>query len=344
MSSQKQSDGFFEAMPKVDLHRHLEGSLRFNTLVEVARAHRMDMPHTGRLRSLVQVHEEEPYTSKNFLSKFETLRLFYRTPEIIGRVTREAIADAAADHVRYLELRFTPVALSKAEGFSLAEVIDWVIEGRNQAKAESKINVNLIVSVNRHESPKLAEQAIGLAIDRKEAGVVGVDLCGNETDYSAIPFAEIFQQAKQEGMHITVHAGEWGGANNVSDAIQHLGAERIGHGIRVLEDPSIRDMALERGVTFEVCITSNYQSGVIPALGEHPLPRLLSLGHRVTLCTDDPSISQITLSNEFKLAHEDLRIPLDVLQETVRTGIRSAFMPEEDQNALLNELDQELCK
>lgn len=128
---------FYRGFPKVELHRHLEGSLRLRTLLEVARAHNLDLLGTDRLRPLVQVREDDPYTSQNFLSKFQTLRQFYRSPEVIGRITREAIADAADDNVRYMELRFTPVALSRAEDFPLAEVIDWVIEGTKKPRKNS---------------------------------------------------------------------------------------------------------------------------------------------------------------------------------------------------------------
>ena len=147
---------FYQALPKVDLHRHLEGSLRFETVREVARAHSLDLPATGQLRGLVQIQRDEPLSFQNFLSKFSTLRLLYRSQEIINRVTREAIADAAADNVRYLELRFTPVALGKSQGFSLAQVIDWVIEAAQQGQAETGLTTRLIVSVNRHEGLDLA--------------------------------------------------------------------------------------------------------------------------------------------------------------------------------------------
>ncbi len=133
----KRSSEFYRSLPKVDLHRHLEGSLRFSTLRELARSQALDLPPTAELRSMVQIQAGEPLTFENFLSKFATLRLFYRSPEIITRITREAIADAAADNVLYLELRFTPVALSKAQGFSLAQVMDWVIDGTHQTPSRN---------------------------------------------------------------------------------------------------------------------------------------------------------------------------------------------------------------
>jgi adenosine deaminase len=335
---------FYRALPKVELHRHLEGSLRLITLLEVARAHGLDLLGTDRLRPLVQVRSEDPYTSKNFLSKFETLRKFYRSPEVIGRITQEAIADAAADNVRYLELRFTPVALSKAENFPLSEVIDWVVQGAKQAQAETGTITRLIASVNRHESPDLAAQVVELAIQRQEDGIVGLDLAGNEVDFPSSPFAGVFARAREGGLHVTVHAGEWGGAGNVAAAITQLGAERIGHGVRVMEDQAVIALARERGVTFEVCVTSNYQTGVVPALDVHPIRAMHAAGLRVTINTDDPSISQITLSDEYFLVCEHLGLPLSNLRAYTLESAKASFLPEVERENLVRVLEQEFLE
>ncbi|MFZ6026338.1 MAG: adenosine deaminase [Chloroflexota bacterium] len=325
---------FYQGIPKVDLHRHLEGSLRLETLIEVGRSHGLEISSTGHLRSMVQVNEEEPFTFQNFLSKFEILRLFYRSPEVISRITREAIEDADKDNVRYMELRFTPVALSKAQGFSLAAVMDWVCEGVRQAEEDTGIQARLIASVNRHESLELAEQVAWLASERRSSGIIGIDLAGNEAQFPALPFAPIFREARQSGLRITVHGGEWGGAENVADAILALEAERIGHGVRVLEDANVVALARERGTIFEVCITSNYQSGVVAPQDEHPIARMLAEGLNVTINTDDPSVSQIRLSDEYKRACEKVGFSFDVLQACVMAAAQASFLPEDEHHAL----------
>jgi adenosine deaminase len=331
---------FFHALPKVELHRHLEGSLRLETLVDVARQQGMHIQDASQLRSLVQVNEGEPYSSKNFLSKFETLRTFYRSPEIIGQVTREAVYDAAADNVRYLELRFTPAALSNARSFPYAEVIDWVIENVDAASQQVGIKTRLIVSLNRHESVRIAEQVLRLAVDRMGRGVVGLDLAGNEAQFPALPFAGVMQEARQAGLHITIHAGEWGGAQNVKEALLYLSAERIGHGVRVMEDPSAVELARERGVPFCVCITSNVQSGVAASYQEHPVQAMLKAGLNVTLATDDPSISRICLSDEYR-NFCDLGLTLESLRHCVLAAARAAFLPEPERQILVQELSAE---
>jgi adenosine deaminase len=334
----------FHTLPKVELHRHLEGSLRLDTMLDIARAHSVTVPASIiRLSNMVQVQEEEPYTFQNFLAKFQTLRLFYRSPEVITRITREAVEDVARDNVRYLELRFTPVALSRAEGFPLHDVMEWVCSAARQASEDMGVKVALIASVNRHESVELAEQAVWLAAQNMDKGMVGLDLAGNEAEFPGEPFAGLFNEARQAGLHITIHAGEWGGAENVREAIEVLGAERIGHGVRVMEDPGVVDLARERGTTFEVCVTSNYQSGVVPKLDEHPLAQMLDAGLNVTINTDDPSISRITLSNEFRLIGEDMGISDKVLKERILAAARASFLPEDEREALVHHLKVELA-
>ena len=190
----------YRALPKVELHRHLEGSLRLDTMVDIARKHGIEIPEDVlRLSTMVQVQEQDKYTFQNFLSKFNTLRLFYRSPDVIHRITREAIEDAAKDNIRYMELRFTPVALSRAERFPLHDVIDWVITSTKDAAEKSGVIVRLIASVNRHESADLAEQVAWLAIEHLKDGMVALDLAGNEAEYPSEPFYGIYKEAKQSG-------------------------------------------------------------------------------------------------------------------------------------------------
>jgi adenosine deaminase len=334
---------YYQTLPKVELHRHLEGSVRLSTLLEIGRSHGLPIPGTGKLRDLVQVQQEDNYSFENFLSKFQTLRMFYRSPEAIHRITRETVQDAARDQVRYMELRFTPVALSRAESFPLADVMDWVSDATQEAEQEFGVITRLIASVNRQEEVEIADEVIQLASQRIDRGIVGVDLAGNEADFSGRGFIKVFHQARLNGLHITIHGGEWGEAENVRIAIEDLEAERIGHGIRVLEDPEVTALARERQIPFEVCITSNYQSGVVPSLIFHPITRMLNLGLNVTINTDDPSISQITLSDEYRTAIEELGLPLDILKARILAAGRASFLPPADKERLIHSLEVELA-
>jgi adenosine deaminase len=333
----------YRALPKVELHRHLEGSLRLDTMLDIARQHGITIPEDVlRLSTLVQVQEEDMFTFQNFLAKFNTLRLFYRSPDVIHRITREAIEDASKDNVKYMELRFTPVALSRAERFPLHDVIDWVMTSAQEAATKCGMIVRLIASVNRHESAELAEQVAWLAVEHMDHGMVALDLAGNEAEFKSEPFYGIFKEARQSGLHITIHAGEWGPAANVKEAIEELGAERIGHGVRVLEDNDVVNLASERGTAFEVCITSNYQSGVVNSLDTHPLTRMLDAGVNVTINTDDPSISRITLSHEYYIACEDLHMPQSTLRQRILAAAQAGFLAENEKDKLMKQLTRDL--
>lgn len=333
----------YRALPKVELHRHLEGSLRLDTMLDVARQHGITIPaDVLRLSTLVQVQEEDKFTFQNFLAKFNTLRLFYRSPDVIDRITREAIEDAAKDNVKYMELRFTPVALSRAERFPLHDVIDWVMTSAQESAKKCGVIVRLIASVNRHESTELAEQVAWLAVEHMKNGLIALDLAGNEAEFPSEPFYGVFKEAKQSGLHLTIHAGEWGPAANIREAIEHLGAERIGHGVRVLEDQNVVALARERGTAFEVCMTSNYQSGVVNSLETHPLVKMLEAGVNVTINTDDPSISRITLSHEYYTACEDLHMTQNTLRERILAAAQAGFLEENEKEEFVKKIQKDL--
>jgi adenosine deaminase len=196
-------------LPKIDLHRHLEGALRLSTLYEIATQYDLGLPTESleALRPYVQVTKDAA-DYRNFLDKFNYLRRFYQSPEWIHRLAFEVMEDAARDNIRYLELRFTPPALAKARGFRLDEVTDWVIQATQQAcQAYPEMQVWLIANVNRHESLEVAEQVVQIALDRKDRGIVGLDIGGDEVNYSIQPFVPLLLAARDAGLRLTVHAG-----------------------------------------------------------------------------------------------------------------------------------------
>ena len=335
------------ALPKVDLHRHLEGSLRLETLAEIAQEHGIDLPgyNLEELRPYVQFTDEEPDFHR-FLEKFKLLRRFYTTREAVKRVAYEAVIDAAADNIKYLELRFNPASLAHTQSFPLPEVAEWVIESVNQAKADTGIDVRLLCTAVRHDSYDLARQVIEVAIAYRDQGIVGVDLAGDEIHFSAAPFAPLFKRASDHGLGITIHAGEAGGAANVREAVEVLHAQRIGHGIRTIEDSNVVQLVRQRNVTLEVCPTSNLQTGAVDNFGLHPLRDLYVLGVNVTLNTDDPSVSDITLTDEYMVAIMGLGVQLRDLRRYLRNAIQAAFIsPLEKQSLstqLLSEFDAQL--
>lgn len=323
------------ALPRIELHRHLEGSLRLSTLVELAGECDLPLPRSVEaLRPLVQVVEGEARSWDVFLSKFRTLRQFFRSEAIVRRLVREAIADAAADRVRYLELRFTPVALANATGAPFSSVIAWVCEEAPAEAARCGIETRMIVSINRHEGPETGASVFDAAFDFLDRGVVAVDLAGREPDVDMRPFGPLFERARARGLGITIHAGEWVGAQSVRDALDVFSPERIGHGVRAVEDPALLKLLARRGTVLEVCPSSNVDSGVTPSLALHPLPALMRAGVRVTLNTDDPGISDLTLGEEFARVRAALPVNDDDLARMTVTAAEAAFLPAEQRHAL----------
>lgn len=329
--------------PKIDLHRHLEGSLRLSTLAEIAREHGVDLPSWDleELRPYVQVVDDSP-DFHTFLSKFKLLRRFYSTREAVMRVAYEAVVDAATDNIKYLELRFNPVALAKVQGFSYEEVAEWVLLAIHKAQREHDIQVRLIAQIGRDESVAVARQVAEVAAAFQDQGFVGIDLAGDEVNFSANRFAEVFRWAKAQGLYITVHAAEAGPASNIREAIELLGADRVGHGVRAVEDLSVIDLLTKHNVTLEMCPTSNLQTGAISRLGQHPLWAYQQVGIRVTINTDDPSISNTTLTDEYLVALRGIGIPLRALRQMIITAAEAAFLPETERRRLVHWFRQSL--
>jgi adenosine deaminase len=332
-----------QAMPKIDLHRHLEGSLRLETLLEIAREFDLELPTADaeRLRPFVQVTDDPP-DHEVFLSKFEVLRHFYRSPEAVYRLAYEAVADAAKDNIHYLELRFSPQALARIRGFALSDVTDWVIEATRQASQDHHIEVGLIVTLVRHEPVKQAKQVAEIAFARAGNGIVGLDLAGDEVKYNAKPFQPLFKEAQKIGLGITIHAGEWASASGVGQAVEELFANRIGHGIRSIEDSRILRLVRERNIALEVCLTSNLQTGVVHQMEHHPFMDLFDLGVAVTLNTDDPSVSDLTLTDEYEVAVQHLGVTYEGLRYSVLNAAGAAFLPENGRKRLLTYFQEKL--
>lgn len=326
---------FLRDLPKIDLHRHLEGSLRLKTVVELAQEHGVNLPSYDieQLRPLVQVTYDPPDFDR-YLAKFHILRRIYSAREVIERVAYEAVADAAADKVRYLEMRFSPSAQAAVHGFSFADTTDWVIAGVKRAQRDFDIKVRLIATLVRHDPFQWAEEITEIIIARQADGVVGFDLAGQAEEYPADPFIQLFKKAKAAGLSITVHAGETTGPETVREAVTRLGAQRIGHGIRAVEDSQVCQLLRQETVALEICPTSNIQTGAVRRFGRHPLKDLYYMGVPVTVNTDNTSVSNTTLTDEYVVAMLGMGVKLPELREMLMTAVEAAFLADDEKEAL----------
>lgn len=298
-------DDVYQKIPKVELHRHLEGSIRPQTYFELARQKNLPM----RTASRYQDGDERSLPA--FLRKMLPIRYILTDPETLARVTCEAVEDAARDGTLYVEIRFSASHML-LQGMQPAEIAQGLCQGMAQAKRKTGVGGCLIAGITRELGPEMAEKITALAIGNMADGILGLDLFGDER----IPpqdFCPFFQRAREAGLSITVHAGEGGGAENVHTAVEKLHACRIGHGVRSVEDEAVVRLLKERGVLLEVCPTSNVQTGTVPSLAQHPLPLLLRQGVPVSLSTDDPQFCGVDLCGEYRLAHEVLGVPLETL-------------------------------
>ena len=330
----------FRKLPKIDLHRHREGSIRLGTLLELA----SEIPglpfRKEELPRLVALQPEDAQTTEVFLGKFGVLRHFYVSKEIIQRTTQEVIEDAAADGVVYLELRVAPAALTAAGAGTYAQALDWVWQASRKAEENAGIQVQLVALMNRHESLAEAARFLELIIERKNDGYCGIDLAGDELHYQGREFIPLFEKARESGLGVSVHAGEWGPAENIQAAILEFRADRIGHGVRVLESPETISLAIGRQIPFEVCLTSNVLSGVAQSLGSHPVGEMMKAGLQVTLNTDDPAIQQTTLSDELALAVSSCGLSSKQVGECMLNAAWAAYLPEPAKAALLQNIQE----
>jgi len=290
---------------RVELHRHLEGSVRYSTYSAIAReAGIAPVP-----RRALTVVPGEPRTLPRFLSKFAPLRGLYPSRAAIERVAREAVEDAARDGVTYLELRFSPVHFARRMSFDPVDVAGWII--RSARRAAGAMTVNFLVTLGRDFDARTNAPSLDAAIAHRPA-VVGLDVAGDERA-SMRHLEPLLRRGRRAGLRLTVHAGEAG--PTVREAVERYGAERIGHGVR---QPI-------PGVAYEICLTSNRHTGAWRDLRTHPLRRLFDGGCAVSINTDDPAISGIDLRHEYRIARRELGFTRAELEELNRRALRSAF-------------------
>ncbi len=331
-------------MPKVELHRHLEGSLPPEFFLEMAKEFSIDLPAEdaeGLRRALTMVDQEPGFAA--FLQKFEVLRTFYVDPEVIRRAAREAIRLASEDNIRYLELRYNPLHFATQMAYRIEDVVEWVTETRNEAASEFGLQVELIATVNRNDPVQESLPTIEAAIEGAGQYFAGIDIAGDENQGNLVRFAGVFRKARKAGLGITIHAGEVGPASNVRDAIRLLGADRIGHGIRVLEDPETVKTAKEAGVVFEVCPTSNLRTGAVKSMEEHPIGNMARAELAVALSTDDPAICGTTLTDEYMLVGNALGLEKGDFLELNLTALQGAFRPKNERAELASMFEDEFA-
>jgi adenosine deaminase len=320
-----------KAFPKVDLHRHLEGSISAETLVQIATQYGGKLPvyTVEELRPFIQMDIESPGFS-TFLEKFKVYRGFYPCREAIQDVAYRAVMDAALDNVRYLELRYSPSHFAGLNKFRESDVIEWISEAIRKSAADFNIIVVPILTISRDYGVELAENTVRYVSQLPAGYFYGLDIAGDEVVNSAQPFADLFDTAKKAGLNLTIHAGEACGPKNVLEAVIDFKADRIGHGVRSIESAEVVEMLRDRQILLELCLTSNVHTGVVSSVDTHPIRRLMDAGVPVSINTDDPAISAITLSGEYVEAVTKLGFTESELKAVNLKALDHAFHPDKE--------------
>lgn len=321
-------------LPLIDLHRHIDGSVRLGTILELAKQHRVKLPGATleELRPHVQVTERQPGVMA-FIAKMLWMTAVLADTDACRRVARENVEDAKREGINYIELRFSPWFMAEPHRLDPAQVVAAVVEGVAEGAAATGVRVQLIGILSRTYGPEIAKKELAALLTQRE-NIVALDLAGDEAKFPPNLFTEHFQRGRDAGWHVTIHAGESAGPQSVWDAVRLLGAERIGHGVRAMEDAALVDFLLQKRIGIEANLTSNVQTSTITDLVSHPLRDMLARGLLASINTDDPGVSAIDLRHEFEVAAPAAGLSEEQIRQAQKNALETAFLSEEDKTAV----------
>jgi adenosine deaminase len=320
-------------LPRLDLHRHLEGSIRPQTVLELAERHNLPLPRDlASVRPLVQVREPVPDLMA-FIARIDAAVAVLTDLDACARIARESVEDAAGEGLAYLELRFSPLYMALPHGLDPAAVVGAVVDGVRRGARDYGVRTNLIGILSRTYGPAAATRELEALLAHREH-LVALDLAGDEARFPGELFVEHFRRGRAAGWHITVHAGEAAGPGGVWQAVRELGAERIGHAARAIEDPALLNFLAERRIGIEANLTSNVQTSTVPDYAHHPLRAFLERGLLATINTDDPSTSGITLPYELEVAAPAAGLSAAQIRQAQANAIEIAFLSAQEKAAL----------
>ena len=330
-----------QKMPKCELHCHLDGSMRVETIIELAEQQNVRLPsHDPKeLRNILV--QEEAASLVQYLKAFDVTLSVLQDYESLRRAAFELIEDSANDNVVYLEVRYAPI-LHQRKGLKLTEIVEAVLHGLRDGERAFGVQWGLIICGMRSSDPKYTLQMAELCIAYKHRGVVGFDLAGAEGGNPAARHQESFKLILQNNVNVTVHAGEAFGPESISQALHDCGAHRLGHGVRLKEDGDLLNYCCDHRIPIECCPTSNVQTGAIDDMKFHPIRLYYDFGLRVTINTDNRLMSGVTMSDELWKAHVTLGFTLSEIKDTIVYGIKSSFLHHRPKVELLDHVLSEL--
>jgi adenosine deaminase len=331
-----------QRMPKTDLHCHLDGSLRLDTIIDLAKKQQVKLPTTDRSELFRLLYAGDTCSSlDDYLRAFDITLSVMQTEDALERSAYELAADAHAENVRYLEVRYCPLLHTRA-GLRPAQVVEAVVRGLRNAKRELGIRYGVILCAIRSQGPEASLRIAELCVAFKNRGVVGFDVAGSEVNNPAKLHRHAFQLVVDNNISCTAHAGESFGPDSVHQAIHKCGAHRIGHGTRLVENGDLLNYVNDHRIPLEVCPSSNLQTKAASSWETHPVDFYVDYGLRVTINTDNRLITDTTVTKELHLCHKHYGWSLDQLKDIIVAGFKSSFMPYREKADLLVEVVKEL--
>jgi len=321
---------FARRMPKVELHVHLEGAIRPATLLRLARRNGVRLPvrDEDELRDFYRFRD-----FAHFVAVFEMITGCLRTPDDYRLIAYEFGSECARQHVRYAEVTFTVISNQRETGLPWELILEGLNAGRAQARAQFGVDWGWVFDISR-DYPETQGPVLDVALAARDRGVVALGLGGSEARFPAHLFEQTFERARQAGLPRVPHSGEHAGPDSMWDTLRLLHADRVGHGVRCVEDPALVDYLRQRRVPLDMCPTSNVRLGVYPDYAAHPLRRLWDAGLWVTVNSDDPPMFGTDLNREYEVLIDHFAFGADELEQVSLNGLRASLLPPADKARL----------
>ncbi len=331
-------------LPKTDLHCHLDGSLRIDTILDIAKKEKIKLPVNSerKLKDLL-IPGIECESLEKYLDAFKITCSVMQSEYSLKRCAYELIEDVSRENMWYTEIRFCPL-LHTEKGLTPNRVVEAVLDGLRKASRKFKVKSGLIICGLKQFSDETTIKLAGLTVSYKNRGVVGFDMAGPEKNYPNINYLEAFKKILKNNINVTTHAGEAFGPASIHQAIHYCGAHRVGHGATLKEDKDLMNYVNDHRIPLEICITSNVQTKAVKGLKFHPIRKYYDAGLRVTINTDSRLISNTTVTNELSLCVKEFDFEPAEIKRLITNGFKSAFMKYRDRAKMLSQVNEELEK
>lgn len=325
----KNFDPKYNDIPKTEIHCHLEGAIRTQTIIDIAKEYNLRLPSydANVLDGHVKVYDQMQ-NLEAVLAAFAIFQNSITSPKVVERIAWELFEDSAKQNIRLFEVRFSPDWAFRGHDLNWDEALEGILRAKNRAEREFDMAIGLIAITSRSLGPDSCARTVDWSIRHKDH-ILGIDLADSERDFPLREFVPSVRKAKDAGLKVTIHTGEDTPASFVRETIELAGPERIGHGIHSIEDSQVIELIKERGITLEVNPWSNYLTNSVRTIEEHPLKKLFDLGVKVTINSDDPEVLETNVNNEYRIAHKILGMSMEEIATCNRYAYEASFIPEE---------------